>query len=48
MGEVVLLHTCGETLGADQDSPVNTILALKTVLKELTNRRVSCVRIDEL
>jgi peptidoglycan-N-acetylglucosamine deacetylase len=47
-GDVVLLHDCGKTLGADEDAPLNTIIALKNVLKELSNRSVSCVRIDEL
>lgn len=47
-GGVILLHDCGETWGADEDAPMNTINALKTVLKELTNRGIACVRIDEM
>ncbi|WP_186446561.1 hypothetical protein [Neobacillus bataviensis] len=47
-GDVVLLHDCGETVGADVDAPINTITALKEVFKELSGRRISCVRIDEL
>jgi peptidoglycan/xylan/chitin deacetylase (PgdA/CDA1 family) len=47
-GDVILLHDCGLTPGADEDAPMNTIHALKDVLKELSNRGTSCVRIDEL
>ncbi|MBT2656044.1 polysaccharide deacetylase family protein [Bacillus sp. ISL-18] len=47
-GDVVLLHDCGETAGADVDAPMNTITALKKVFKELSSRDVPCVRINEL
>lgn len=47
-GDVVLLHDCGETMGADETAPMNTIHALKTVFKDLSNRNISCVRIDEM
>ncbi|MCM3727921.1 polysaccharide deacetylase family protein [Neobacillus cucumis] len=47
-GDVVLLHDCGETAGADVDAPINTITALKKVFKELSGLGISCVRIDEL
>ncbi|MCQ6279381.1 polysaccharide deacetylase family protein [Bacillus sp. EB600] len=47
-GDVILLHDCGETWGADEDAPINTINALKMVLKEVTNRGLTCVRIDEI
>ena len=47
-GDVVLLHDCGETIGADKSAPMNTIHALKNVFTELSNQSVSCVRIDEL
>lgn len=47
-GDVILLHDCGETLGADYDAPMNTIKALSEVLKEMDHRKLSCVRIDEL
>lgn len=47
-GDVILLHDCGETWGADEDAPINTINALKMVLKEVTNRGFTCVRIDEI
>ncbi|OIK13017.1 polysaccharide deacetylase family protein [Bacillus sp. MUM 116] len=47
-GDVILLHDCGETIGADADAPIHTIHALKAVLKELSRRGMSCVRVDEL
>jgi len=47
-GDVILLHDCGETWGANTDAPMNTINALKTVLNEVSNRGFTCVRIDEL
>lgn len=47
-GDVILLHDCGETPGADEDAPLNTIHALKDVFKELSSRGMSCVRMDEL
>ena len=47
-GDVVLLHDCGETLGAEEHAPMNTIHALKTVFKEISSKGMSCVRIDEL
>jgi peptidoglycan/xylan/chitin deacetylase (PgdA/CDA1 family) len=47
-GDVILLHDCGKTFGADEDAPKNTIQALKDVFKEISNRKMDCVRIDEL
>jgi peptidoglycan/xylan/chitin deacetylase (PgdA/CDA1 family) len=47
-GEIILLHDCGKTIGADKDAPINTINALKTVFQEITSRGMSGVRIDEL
>ncbi|MBI0577360.1 polysaccharide deacetylase family protein [Neobacillus cucumis] len=47
-GDVILLHDCGETIGADAHAPMNTIDALKDVLKELSRRGMICVRMDEL
>jgi len=47
-GDIILLHDCGETLGADSDAPKNTISALKDVLEELKLRQFSCARIDEI
>ncbi|MDR4947324.1 polysaccharide deacetylase family protein [Neobacillus cucumis] len=47
-GDVILLHDCGLTPGADEDAPMNTIHALKDVLRKLSNRGMACVRVDEL
>ncbi|MDN3018974.1 polysaccharide deacetylase family protein [Paenibacillus sp. BSR1-1] len=47
-GDIILLHDCGETPGADEEAPMNTINALKDVFKELSSRGMSCVRMDEL
>ncbi|SFJ99767.1 hypothetical protein [Bacillus sp. 103mf] len=47
-GDIILLHDCGKTFGADEDAPMNTIHALKDVFQELSSRGMSCVRIDEL
>lgn len=47
-GDVILLHDCGETWGADSDAPMNTIDALREVLKEMDHLKLNCVRIDEL
>ncbi|WML56627.1 polysaccharide deacetylase family protein [Neobacillus sp. PS2-9] len=47
-GDVILLHDCGETLGANEDAPRNTIDALKEVFKLITNQGFTCVRLDEM
>ncbi|MCM3570322.1 polysaccharide deacetylase family protein [Neobacillus mesonae] len=47
-GDVILLHDCGETPGAELDAPRNTINALKDVLKQVKIKGLACVRIDEL
>ncbi|MGJ7913039.1 polysaccharide deacetylase family protein [Neobacillus sp. LXY-1] len=47
-GDVVLLHDCGTTWGADEDAPMNTIMALNDVFNELSKMGISCVRIDEM
>ncbi|NRD79298.1 polysaccharide deacetylase family protein [Bacillus sp. BRMEA1] len=46
-GSVVLLHDCGDTPGADQDAPQNTIHALKDVIPIIMERGYQFVRIDE-
>jgi peptidoglycan/xylan/chitin deacetylase (PgdA/CDA1 family) len=46
-GDIVLLHDCGKTFGADEEAPRNTIDALKDVFSEWTNQNRVCVRIDE-
>lgn len=47
-GDVILLHDCGETPGADSDAPLYTIDALKDVLPLMATKGLSCVRIDEM
>ncbi|MDP4164060.1 MAG: polysaccharide deacetylase family protein [Bacillota bacterium] len=47
-GDIILLHDSGETIGADEDAPYNTIEALKDVFKEVRQRGFSSVRIDEM
>ncbi|NEW08937.1 polysaccharide deacetylase family protein [Paenibacillus sp. SYP-B3998] len=47
-GSVVLLHDCGETLGADKDAPLYMLRALEDVLHDLHSRDIRCVRIDEM
>jgi peptidoglycan/xylan/chitin deacetylase (PgdA/CDA1 family) len=47
-GDVVLLHDCGDTPGADVDAPYFMLKALKEVLKELRQRDIQFVRMDEM
>lgn len=47
-GDVILLHDCGTTFGADEEAPMNTIDALKDVLKETAQKGLVSVRIDEM
>ncbi len=47
-GSVILLHDCGVTFGADEDAPANTIAALKHLIKELSEKGYSFMRIDEM
>ncbi|MGR6342060.1 polysaccharide deacetylase family protein [Priestia megaterium] len=47
-GDVILLHDCGDTFGAEIDAPRNTINALKDVLKAVKTKGFTCVRVDEL
>ncbi|MFB5762190.1 polysaccharide deacetylase family protein [Paenibacillus medicaginis] len=47
-GEVMLLHDCGRTLGANADAPQNMLIALERVLIEAGRRGLRSVRIDEL
>jgi peptidoglycan/xylan/chitin deacetylase (PgdA/CDA1 family) len=47
-GDVVLLHDCGDTLGAHIDAPYYMLKALKEVLKELRQRNIQFVRLDEM
>lgn len=47
-GDIILLHDCGDTPGAESDAPRNTINALKDVLKQVKAKGLTCVRINEL
>jgi peptidoglycan/xylan/chitin deacetylase (PgdA/CDA1 family) len=47
-GDIILLHDSGETFGADENAPRNTIEALKDILKEVKIRHLNCSRIDQL
>ncbi|MGG0462575.1 polysaccharide deacetylase family protein [Priestia aryabhattai] len=47
-GDVILLHDCGDTLGAEFEAPRNTINALRDVLKTVKTKGFTCVRVDEL
>lgn len=47
-GEVILLHDCGMTLGADKDAPRNMLTALEAYLEEGTKRGYRFVGIDEM
>lgn len=47
-GDIILLHDCGDSPGAEMDAPRNTINALKDVLKTVKTKGFTCVRIDEL
>lgn len=47
-GEVLLLHDCGMTLGADEHAPRNMLVALEAYLEEATKRNYKFVVIDEM
>lgn len=47
-GEVLLLHDCGMTLGADKDAPRNMLIALETYLEEATKRGYTFVGVDTM
>lgn len=47
-GEVLLLHDCGRTLGADVDAPANMLYALEAYLEEGTKRGYRFVDIKEM
>lgn len=47
-GEVLLLHDCGRTLGADVDAPRNMLIALEAYLKAATDKGLKMVTIPEL
>jgi peptidoglycan/xylan/chitin deacetylase (PgdA/CDA1 family) len=47
-GEVMLLHDCGMTFGADKDAPKNMLIALEAYLEEGTKRGYRFVGIEEM
>jgi peptidoglycan/xylan/chitin deacetylase (PgdA/CDA1 family) len=47
-GEVMLLHDCGSTVGADPDAPKQMLIALEQVLQEANHRQLQSIRIDEM
>lgn len=47
-GEVMLLHDCGTTVGADPDAPGNMLVALERTLQEAQKRGLRSIRIDEM
>ncbi|MCC3378864.1 polysaccharide deacetylase family protein [Paenibacillus farraposensis] len=47
-GEVMLLHDCGTTLGADEEAPQNMLIALEELLTAAQERQMRSVRVDTL
>ncbi|MEK3795113.1 polysaccharide deacetylase family protein [Paenibacillus sp. FSL R7-0204] len=47
-GEVLLLHDCGTTIGADPNAPEHMLIALERMLAEAERRGLHSVRIDEM
>lgn len=47
-GEVMLLHDCGTTLGADPNAPEHMLIALEQMLQEAQRRGLRSIRIDEM
>ncbi|GGG83958.1 polysaccharide deacetylase family protein [Paenibacillus radicis (ex Gao et al. 2016)] len=47
-GEVILLHDCGRTPGADPTAPANMLLALEAYLQEGTKRGYRFVGVDTM
>ncbi|WP_311079438.1 polysaccharide deacetylase family protein [Paenibacillus polymyxa] len=47
-GEVMLLHDCGTTLGADVEAPQNMLIALEKLLRVAQERQLRSVRVDTL
>lgn len=47
-GEVLLLHDCGTTFGADPDAPANMLIALERFLQAAQAKDLRCIRIDEM
>ncbi|MFF2480471.1 polysaccharide deacetylase family protein [Paenibacillus sp. NPDC058071] len=47
-GEIVLLHDCGRTPGADADAPAQMLIALEAYLKEGANRGYRFIGVREM
>lgn len=47
-GEVLVLHDCGTTFGADPAAPGNMLIALERMLEEGSRRGLKSIRIDNL
>ena len=47
-GSIILLHDSGDTIGSNHDAPKYMIVALDEVLREVKQRGLQCVRVDEL
>lgn len=47
-GEVMVLHDCGTTPGADEHAPGVMLLALERILAEAKRRGIQSIRIDEM
>ncbi|WP_018757114.1 polysaccharide deacetylase family protein [Paenibacillus terrigena] len=47
-GEVLLLHDCGITFGADADAPANMLIALENYMQAATNKAYRFIRVDEM
>ncbi|MGO4546134.1 polysaccharide deacetylase family protein [Paenibacillus sp. 2TAB23] len=47
-GEVLLLHDCGMTFGADKEAPLNMLIALEGYLEEGVKRGYRFIAIDEM
>ena len=47
-GEVLLLHDCGITFGADEDAPANMLIALERYMQAATSRAYRFIRVDEM
>jgi len=47
-GEVMLLHDCGTTMGANPDAPEQMLIALERVLKVAEEKGMKSIRIDDM
>lgn len=47
-GEVMLLHDCGTTMGADPDAPEQMLIALERVLEVASEKGMRSIRIDDM